>query len=57
MQVEALLIGIQQALKTVGDNELIQYLSSNMDFLMCYTVDLTNSPILIISSIPRKNGS
>lgn len=43
-QVEALLAGIQQALKTVGDQELIQYLSSNLDFLMCYTVDLTTQP-------------
>ena len=43
-QVEALLAGIQQALKTVNDQAVIQYLSSNMDFLMCYTVDLTTQP-------------
>ena len=44
LQIEALIIGIQQALKTVGDLELVKYLSSNMDFLMCYTVDLTTQP-------------
>jgi len=43
-QVEALLAGIQQALKTVNDQAVIQYLSSNMDFLMCYAVDLTTQP-------------
>ncbi|MCV5264509.1 YjeJ family protein, partial [Escherichia coli] len=40
-QVEALLAGVQQALKTINDQEVLKYLSSNMDFLMCYTVDLT----------------
>ncbi|HBX2023220.1 TPA: hypothetical protein MHR78_21010 [Klebsiella variicola] len=44
LQIEALIIGIQQALKTVGDLELVKYLSSNMDFLMCYTMDLTTQP-------------
>lgn len=44
MQVEALIIAIQQALKTVGDQEVIEYLTSNMDFLICYTVDLTTQP-------------
>lgn len=36
LQIEALIIGIQQALKTVGDQELVQYLSSNMDFNVLY---------------------
>lgn len=35
-QVEALLAGVQQALKTINDQEVLKYLSSNMDFLMCY---------------------
>ncbi|USB40810.1 YjeJ family protein [Klebsiella africana] len=43
-QVEALLAGIQQALKTVNDQEVLKYLSSNLDFLICYTVDLTTQP-------------
>ncbi len=43
-QVEALLAGVQQALKTINDQEILKYLSSNMDFLMCYTVDLTTQP-------------
>ncbi|MGY1119652.1 YjeJ family protein [Klebsiella pneumoniae] len=43
-QVEALLAGVQQALKTINDQEVLKYLSSNMDFLMCYTADLTTQP-------------
>ncbi|HEH4600691.1 TPA: hypothetical protein SG618_002706 [Klebsiella pneumoniae] len=43
-QVEALLAGIQQALKTVNDQEIIHYLTANLDFLICYTVDLTTQP-------------
>ncbi|EPP2378812.1 YjeJ family protein [Klebsiella pneumoniae] len=43
-QVEALLAGVQQALKKINDQEVLKYLSSNMDFLMCYTVDLTTQP-------------
>ncbi len=43
-QVEALLAGVQQALKTINDQEVLKYLSSNVDFLMCYTVDLTTQP-------------
>lgn len=43
-QVEALLAGVQQALKTINDQEVLKYLSSNMDFLMCYTVDLATQP-------------
>ncbi|WP_220386091.1 YjeJ family protein, partial [Klebsiella pneumoniae] len=43
-QVEALLAGVQQALKTINDQEVLKYLSSNMDFLMCYTVDFTTQP-------------
>ncbi len=31
-QVEALLAGVQQALKTINDQEVLKYLSSNMDF-------------------------
>ncbi|HBY0995315.1 TPA: hypothetical protein MIP51_15170 [Klebsiella pneumoniae] len=53
-QVEALIIGIQQALKTVGDQTLIQYLSSNMDFLMCYTVDLTTQPNIDYQQYPQE---
>lgn len=54
-QVEALIIGIQQALKTVGDQTLIQYLSSNMDFLMCYTVDLTTQPNIDYQQYPQED--
>lgn len=43
MQVEALIIGIQQALKNTGDNTVIEYLSSSLDFLMLYAVDLANT--------------
>jgi len=53
-QVEALIIGIQQALKTVGDQTLIQYLSSNMDFLMCYTMDLTTQPNIDYQQYPQE---
>ena len=53
-QVEALLAGIQQALKTVNDQAVIQYLSSNMDFLMCYTVDLTTQPNIDYQQYPQE---
>lgn len=43
-QVEALLAGIQQALKTFNDQDIIHYLTANLDFLICYTVDLTTQP-------------
>lgn len=52
-QVEALLAGIQQALKTVNDQAVIQYLSSNMDFLMCYAVDLTTQPNIDYQQYPQ----
>ncbi|WP_049165004.1 YjeJ family protein [Klebsiella variicola] len=54
LQIEALNIGIQQALKTVGDLELVKYLSSNMDFLMCYTVDLTTQPNIDYQQYPQE---
>ncbi|HCI4574344.1 TPA: hypothetical protein NO898_004979 [Klebsiella quasipneumoniae subsp. similipneumoniae] len=53
-QVEALLAGIQQALKTVNDQAVIQYLSSNMDFLMCYTEDLTTQPNIDYQQHPQE---
>lgn len=43
MQVEALLIGIQQSLKNAGDNELIKNLTSSLESLMLYALDLTNT--------------
>ncbi|EIX9079368.1 YjeJ family protein [Klebsiella variicola] len=55
MQVEALIIGIQQALKTVGDQEVIQYLTSNMDFLICYAVDLTTQPNIDYQQHPQED--
>ena len=55
LQIEALIIGIQQALKTVGDLELVKYLSSNMDFLMCYTVDLTTQPNIDYQQYPQED--
>ncbi|HCB0550907.1 TPA: hypothetical protein MYN32_000415 [Klebsiella pneumoniae] len=55
LQIEALIIGIQQALKTVGDQELVQYLSSNRDFLMCYTVDLTTQPNIDYQQYPQED--
>ena len=54
LQIEALIIGIQQALKTVGDLELVKYLSSNMDFLMCYAVDLTTQPNIDYQQYPQE---
>ncbi|MRE39614.1 hypothetical protein GIJ60_12435 [Klebsiella quasipneumoniae] len=54
-QVEALLAGIQQALKTVNDQAVIQYLSSNMDFLMCYAVDLTTQPNIDYQQYPQED--
>lgn len=53
-QVEAMIIGIQQALKTIGDQTIIQYLSSNLDFLMCYTVDLTTQPNIDYQQYPQE---
>ncbi|WP_345756567.1 YjeJ family protein [Klebsiella variicola] len=53
-QVEALLAGIQQALKTVNDQAVIQYLSSNMDFLMCYAADLTTQPNIDYQQYPQE---
>ena len=54
LQIEALIIGIQQALKTVGGLELVKYLSSNMDFLMCYTMDLTTQPNIDYQQYPQE---
>jgi hypothetical protein len=42
MQVEALLIGIQQSLKNSVDEQTLEYFSSALDFIMLYTLDLTN---------------
>lgn len=44
MQVEALLAYIQQALTYTNDKKIIDYLSSNLDFLMLYAVDLIKEP-------------
>lgn len=54
-QVEALLAGVQQALKTINDQEVLKYLSSNMDFLMCYTVDLTTQPNIDYQQHPQED--
>ena len=54
-QVESIIVGIQQALKNVGDQMVIQYLSSNMDFLMCYTVDLTTQPNIDYQQYPQED--
>ena len=54
-QVEALLAGIQQALKTIGDQGIMHYLSSNLDFLMCYTVDLTTQPNIDFQQHPQED--
>ncbi|MDU4840622.1 MAG: YjeJ family protein [Leclercia adecarboxylata] len=40
-QVEAMLVGIQQALKNTDDKELLEFLSKNMDYVMLYALDLT----------------
>ncbi|EOZ2166325.1 YjeJ family protein [Klebsiella quasipneumoniae subsp. similipneumoniae] len=53
-QVEALITGIQQALKTVGDQQVMQFLSSSFDFLMCYTVDLTTQPNIDYQQHPQE---
>ncbi|HEO9212036.1 TPA: hypothetical protein QIF82_000996 [Klebsiella quasipneumoniae subsp. similipneumoniae] len=53
-QVEALLTGIQQALKTIDDQELMRYLTSSFDFLMCYTVDLTTQPNIDYQQYPQE---
>ncbi|WP_227648584.1 YjeJ family protein, partial [Klebsiella pneumoniae] len=54
-QVEALLAGVQQALKTINDQEVLKYLSSNMDFLMCYTVDVTTQPNIDYQQYPQED--
>lgn len=46
MQVEALLIAIQQSLKSAEDQQIIDFVSSNLDFLMLYTADFTKQPSL-----------
>jgi hypothetical protein len=43
-QVEALILGIQQALKMVADTKLNEYLALALDFVLLYTVDLTSQP-------------
>ena len=43
-QVEAMTLAINQSLKVADDQTVIQYISSSMDFLMCYAVDLTTQP-------------
>lgn len=43
-QVEALILGIQQALKMVADTKLNEYLALALDFVLLYTVDLTTQP-------------
>lgn len=53
-QVEALLTGIQQALKNIDDQELMRYLTSSFDFLMCYTVDLTTQPNIDYQQYPQE---
>ena len=53
-QVEALLAGIEYTLKTVGDQAFIQYLSSNLEFLMCYAVDLTTQPNIDYQHYPQE---
>lgn len=53
-QVEALLTGIQQALKTIDDQDLMRYLTSSFDFLMCYTVDLTTQPNIDYQQYPQE---
>lgn len=53
-QVEALLAGIEYTLKTVGDQAFIQYLSSNLEFLMCYAVDLTTQPNIDYQQYPQE---
>lgn len=54
-QVEALLAGIQQALKTVNDLDVINYLAANLDFLICYTVDLTTQPNIDYQQHPQED--
>ncbi|CAM3760575.1 YjeJ family protein [Klebsiella variicola] len=54
-QVEALLTGIQQALQTVGDQELTRYLTSSFDFLMCYAVDLSTQPNIDYQQHPQED--
>ncbi|HBY9732612.1 YjeJ family protein [Klebsiella pneumoniae] len=54
-QIEALIIGIQQALKTVGDQAFINHLSSNMDFLICHTIDLRNAPTVDYQQHPQED--
>ena len=53
-QVEALIFGIQQSLKIVGDKALAAYLAANLDFLMCYAVDLTTQPNIDYQQYPQE---
>ncbi|WP_227647399.1 YjeJ family protein, partial [Klebsiella pneumoniae] len=52
-QVEALIFGIQQSLKIVGDKALAAYLAASLDFLMCYAVDLTTQPNIDYQQYPQ----
>ncbi|HBR3329632.1 TPA: hypothetical protein L9S18_004382, partial [Klebsiella pneumoniae] len=53
-QVEALIFGIQQSLKIVGDKALAAYLAASLDFLMCYAVDLTTQPNIDYQQYPQE---
>lgn len=43
MHVEALLVGIQQALVKTDDKEIIEHIGSTLDFLLLYALDLSNT--------------
>lgn len=50
-QVEFIIAAIQQAIKTINDNETLQIIFSLLDFLLFYTVDLTNLEYLNFKEI------
>ncbi|HCK0334792.1 TPA: YjeJ family protein [Klebsiella pneumoniae] len=53
-QVEAMTLAINQSLKVADDQTVIQYISSSMDFLMCYAVDLTTQPNIDYQQYPQE---
>lgn len=43
LRIDDMLVGVQQSLKNAGDNELIKNLTSSLESLMLYALDLTNN--------------
>ncbi|WP_263795274.1 YjeJ family protein [Klebsiella oxytoca] len=50
-QAEFIIIAIQQAFNTIGDNETMLLIGSLLDFILIYSVDLTNLEYLNYSEV------